>query len=75
MRRFEQDGDARPPDTFGHAGAGGSQGFAGRDAKVGFGYAMNQMLSPLPGEMGPASGGMDPRGQRLVRALYGVLQG
>lgn len=73
MRRFAQDGDVRPESSFGHAGAGGSQGFADPVAKVGFGYAMNQMLSATPEETRPRSGGMDPRGQRLVRALYDCL--
>ena len=38
-----------------------------------FGYAMNQTLTPQPGETRPPTGGMDPRGQRLVQALYGAL--
>ena len=33
------------PRTFGHPGAGGSIGFADPDARVGFGYVMNQMGS------------------------------
>jgi CubicO group peptidase (beta-lactamase class C family) len=31
------------PDAFGHAGAGGSLGFADPAANIGFGYVMNQM--------------------------------
>ena len=72
--RSAQDGDARPHGSFGHAGAGGSQGFADPEAKIGFGYAMNKMLSPTPDETRPSSGGMDPRGQRLVKALYAVIR-
>ena len=74
MRPFAHDGDMRPDGSFGHAGAGGSQGFADPEAKVGFGYAMNQMLSPTPDETRPSSGGMDPRGQRLVKAFYAVIR-
>lgn len=74
MRRFAQDGDVRPESTWGHAGAGGSQGFADPERRLGFGYAMSQMLSAKPEERRPSSGGMDPRGQRLVRALYAALE-
>lgn len=40
------------PNAFGHAGAGGSLGMADPDARVGFGYVMNQMK---PGLMGGAT--------------------
>ena len=52
------------PHTFGHPGAGGSLGFADPDAKVGFGYAMNQMSNePL----------LDPRPGALIEAVYASL--
>jgi CubicO group peptidase (beta-lactamase class C family) len=52
------------PHTFGHPGAGGSLGFADPDAKLGFGYAMNQMsLEPL----------LDPRAKALIDAAYASL--
>ena len=47
--------------AFGHAGAGGSLGFADPEQGIGFGYVMNQMESGvLP----------DERCTALVRALY-----
>ena len=50
--------------TFGHPGAGGSLGFADPVAKVGFGYAMNQMGNePL----------LDPRAAALIEAIYASL--
>ncbi len=41
--------------AFGHAGAGGSMGFADPDAKIGFGYTMNQMQMGLLGGAGSYS--------------------
>jgi len=49
------------PRTFGHPGAGGSIGFADPDAKVGFGYTMNQMQTGLI---------TGSRIQALIAALY-----
>ena len=52
--------------SFGHPGAGGSLGFADLDAKVGFGYVMNQM--------GDAAGSLiDPRCSALIDAVYASL--
>ncbi|HJU28673.1 MAG TPA: serine hydrolase domain-containing protein [Candidatus Binataceae bacterium] len=60
---FELGPNAR---TFGHPGAGGSLGYADLDARVGFGYAMNQM--------GPATASlMDSRCAALVEAVYASL--
>jgi|FLYL01.1.fsa_nt_gi CubicO group peptidase (beta-lactamase class C family) len=50
---------------FGHAGMGGSIGFADPEARVGFGYTMNKMLFSL--EL------LDPRWRPLVDALYESL--
>ena len=50
--------------AFGHNGAGGSIGFADTNARVGVGYAMNQMQPGLTAET---------RGGRLVAALYKCL--
>jgi len=47
--------------AFGHSGAGGSMGFADRDAGLGFGYVMNQMQLGMTG---------DARTATLVRAVY-----
>ena len=52
--------------TFGHAGAGGSIAFADPEARIGFAYLMNQMQGGTTG---------DPRGFRLIGALYGALAG
>ena len=50
--------------AFGHAGYGGSVGFADPDARIGFGYTPNQYLAGL---------GDDPRRTRILGALYGAL--
>ena len=52
------------PDAFGHSGWGGSFGFADTKAKLGMGYAMNQMDTNIFG---------DPRGVRLIEAAYACL--
>lgn len=52
------------PDAFGHSGWGGSFGFADTRAKLGVGYAMNQMDTNIFG---------DPRGVRLIDAVYASL--
>ncbi len=52
------------PDAFGHSGWGGSFGFADTKAKLGMGYAMNQMDTNIFG---------DPRGERLIQAAYASL--
>jgi CubicO group peptidase (beta-lactamase class C family) len=51
------------PTAFGHPGAGGSLGFADPDARVGFGYVMNQMQL-----------GIDARSEKLVRAVYAAIE-
>lgn len=55
-------GDVRSARAFGHAGAGGSLGFADPEHGLGFGYVMNQM--------GPR---IDTRSARLMRAVYRCL--
>ena len=49
------------PSAFGHAGAGGSLGFADPEQCIGFGYVMNRMESGIP---------PDERCTALVHALY-----
>lgn len=51
------------PGAFGHAGTGGSLGFADIEAGIGFGYAMNQLLSGSP----------RPRSKILLNAVYQCL--
>jgi len=55
-------GDPRGPGAFGHAGMGGSLGFADPDHRLAFGYVMNQM--------GPA---IDLRSRSLGKALDTAL--
>ena len=50
--------------AFGHAGAGGSVGFADPEARLGFGYAMNRMGAGIL---------LNERGQSLVDATYRAL--
>jgi len=50
--------------AFGHAGAGGSVGFADPDARLAFGYAMNRMGAGIL---------LNARGQALVDAAYRAL--
>lgn len=50
------------PNSFGHAGIGGSIGFADPDRRFGFGYVMNQMHA-MPGT-----------GTRFERLIHGVYQ-
>jgi CubicO group peptidase (beta-lactamase class C family) len=52
------------PNSFGHAGAGGSLGFGDFDTGVAFGYVMNQMGSGLL---------IDPRAARLIAAVKDCL--
>jgi CubicO group peptidase (beta-lactamase class C family) len=52
------------PSAFGCPGAGGSIGFADPEARVGFGYVMNQIQPGMP---------PDPRALRLIGALYASL--
>jgi CubicO group peptidase (beta-lactamase class C family) len=53
------------PRTFGHGGMGGSMAFADPDARLGFGYVMNEMHSGL--------WLIDPRPVALIEALYASL--
>ena len=55
-------GDPRGPAAFGHAGMGGSLGYADPEYRMGFGYVMNQM--------GPV---VDLRSRSLSKALYKAL--
>lgn len=52
------------PHSFGHPGAGGSLGFADPTARIGFGYAMNQMGTGVI---------IDPRAAALIDAVYQSL--
>jgi CubicO group peptidase (beta-lactamase class C family) len=59
--------DNRGPASFGHAGAGGSLGYADPERGIGFGYTMNKMWN-LASFMTP-----DPRAQSLVAAVHRCL--
>ena len=47
--------------AFGHAGAGGSMGFADPESRMSFGYTMNKMGNGVM---------LNPRGQSLIDAAY-----
>lgn len=53
------------PHPFGHGGMGGSLGFADPDARLGFGYVMNEMHAGL--------WLIDPRPAALIDAVYQCL--
>jgi CubicO group peptidase (beta-lactamase class C family) len=53
------------PRSFGHAGMGGSLGFADPDEKLAFGYVMNKMVIPENLD--------DPRLRALVDSVYAPL--
>ena len=62
---FNQLGMLGPhPDTFGHAGWGGSFGCANLEMQVGIGYVCNQMGADLVG---------DPRGAGLCKVIFDCL--
>ncbi|MBM3504446.1 MAG: beta-lactamase family protein [Alphaproteobacteria bacterium] len=50
--------------SFGHTGAGGAQGFADPDARVGFGYALNRMHDGRDAS---------PRATRMIEATFSCL--
>lgn len=52
------------PRSFGHPGAGGSLGFADRDARLGFSYVTTRMKFEPTG---------DARTQALLAAVYRAL--
>ncbi len=53
------------PRSFGHAGAGGSIGYADPDLGVGYGYVMNHMTSSLLGD--PRTSGLTDAVKRCLR--------
>ena len=66
--RYRESGDMESliigQEAFGHAGAGGSVGFADTQANLAFGYSMNQMGAGIL---------LNERGQSLVDAAYRCL--
>ena len=62
--RGQQDSVILSEDAFGHAGFGGSMGFADPRAEMSFGYTMNKM---------GAGAGLNQRGQSLIDAVYRSL--
>jgi CubicO group peptidase (beta-lactamase class C family) len=53
------------PRTFGHGGMGGSMAFADPDARIGFGYVINEMHTGI--------WLIDPRAAALIEAVYAAL--
>jgi len=66
MLPVTEQGDVRGPESFGHAGMGGSLGYADPERKLGFGYVMNQMWTTTLSNP-------DPRAQGLVAAVHESL--
>jgi CubicO group peptidase (beta-lactamase class C family) len=60
----DQEGILLTEQAFGHSGMGGALGFADPQARLSFGYAMNQQGSGI---------GVNARGQSLVDAVYRAL--
>jgi CubicO group peptidase (beta-lactamase class C family) len=65
LLRMRTGADAPGAALFGHPGAGGSTGLADPDAKVGFGYVMNQMQAGMVG---------GAHGFNLIFAVYDCLK-
>jgi CubicO group peptidase (beta-lactamase class C family) len=66
MLPVAEQGDARGEQSFGHAGMGGSLGYADPQSGIGFGYVMNQMWSGTLSKP-------DPRAHLLTKAVYESL--
>ena len=66
MRPVAEQGDARGEQAFGHAGMGGSLGYADPESNIGFGYVMNQMWAMSLTKP-------DPRAHYLTKAVYESL--
>jgi CubicO group peptidase (beta-lactamase class C family) len=62
MLPLPEPGDPRSPSAFGHAGMGGSMGFADPPRRLAMGYVMNQMVI-----------GLDVRYAELCRSVYACL--
>jgi CubicO group peptidase (beta-lactamase class C family) len=53
------------PRAFGHSGAGGALGFADAEARLGFGYTPNRLITTYEGS--------DPRWPAMISAVYESL--
>jgi CubicO group peptidase (beta-lactamase class C family) len=65
MRSTPQEKMGPNPRTFGHGGMGGSMAFADPDARLGFGYVINELHMGL--------WLIDPRATALINAAYACL--